>query len=195
MDAPQSLLAKPHLAAAKFGQGGPDSARSPQARIVRDRGTRWSRVEYLDDIVATVRRDMEAHLGRGKVADYIPALARVDPRNFAIAIVTCDGRTAEAGGRASALFDPEHLQGLHPDHGAEQAGRRSVGAGRARALRLALQLHRPAGAEKGMPRNPLINAGALVVTDALLDGGDVKQTIAEILDFMRKLADDIHRDR
>ena len=42
--------------------------------------------DYLDDIVATVHRDMESHQGRGKVADYIPALARVDPKNFAIAI-------------------------------------------------------------------------------------------------------------
>ena len=25
--------------------------------------------DYLDDIVATVHRDMESHLGRGKVAD------------------------------------------------------------------------------------------------------------------------------
>jgi len=56
------------------------------------------RMDYLDDIVATVHRDMEAHLGRGKVADYIPALARVDPKNFAIAVTTCDGRTAQAGG-------------------------------------------------------------------------------------------------
>ena len=45
-------------------------------------------------------------------------------------------------------------------------------------------------AEKGIPRNPLINAGAVVITDALLDGGDVDATIAEILGFMRRLADD-----
>ena len=52
----------------------------------------------LEDIVANVHRDMESQLGRGKVADYIPALARVDPKNFAIAVATCDGRTAGAGG-------------------------------------------------------------------------------------------------
>src|ERR1700678_825546 len=54
-------------------------------------------IAYLEDIVASVRRDMEAHLGRGKVADYISALARVDPRNFAIAVVTCAGQVAQAG--------------------------------------------------------------------------------------------------
>ena len=53
--------------------------------------------ETLTDIVATVHRDMQPHLGRGSVADYIPALARVDPRHFGIALVTCDGVMASAG--------------------------------------------------------------------------------------------------
>ena len=44
--------------------------------------------------------------------------------------------------------------------------------------------------EKGIPRNPLINAGALVVTDTLLAGDDVADTIARITDFMRRVADD-----
>jgi glutaminase len=44
--------------------------------------------------------------------------------------------------------------------------------------------------ERGVPRNPLINAGALVVTDALLAGGDPARLIAGILDFTREIADD-----
>jgi glutaminase len=44
--------------------------------------------------------------------------------------------------------------------------------------------------ERGVPRNPLINAGAIAVTDALLAGGDVAETIASITAFMRRLADD-----
>jgi glutaminase len=44
--------------------------------------------------------------------------------------------------------------------------------------------------EKGIPRNPLINAGALAITDTLLAGGDSDATIIEIRDFMRRLADD-----
>ncbi|MEJ0064028.1 MAG: glutaminase [Caulobacteraceae bacterium] len=41
-----------------------------------------------------------------------------------------------------------------------------------------------------MPRNPLINAGALVVADALLEGGDPAAAIDEIVDFVRRAADD-----
>ena len=148
------------------------------------------RVEYLDDIVATVRRDMEAHLGQGKVADYIPALARVDPKNFAIAIATCDGRTAEAGG-AHLPFSIQSISKVFTltmalnKLGAnlwERVGREPSGS----RFNSIVQLEQ----EKGIPRNPLINAGAVVITDTLLDGGDVKETIGEILGFMRKLSDD-----
>jgi glutaminase len=44
--------------------------------------------------------------------------------------------------------------------------------------------------EQGIPRNPLINAGAIVVTDALLAGRGPQATIAEILDTLRALAGD-----
>ena len=146
--------------------------------------------DYLDDIVATVRQDMEAHLGHGKVADYIPALARVDPKNFAIAIATCDGRTAGAGGvhlpfsiqSISKIFTLTLALNKLGANLWERVGREPSGS----RFNSIVQLE----AEKGIPRNPLINAGAVVVTDALLDGGNTDATIAEILDFMRKLADD-----
>ena len=48
----------------------------------------------LDEIVATLR----LQLGQGgTVASYIPALARVDARQFGIALRTCDGEEAGAG--------------------------------------------------------------------------------------------------
>jgi glutaminase len=148
------------------------------------------RMDYLDDIVATVYRDMAAHLGRGKVADYIPALARVDPKNFALAVTTCDGRTAQAGG-AHLPFSIQSISKLFTltlalnKLGAnlwDRVGREPSGS----RFNSIVQLE----AEKGIPRNPLINAGALAITDTLLDGGDPDATIAEILGFMRGLADD-----
>src|SRR5690606_29998880 len=44
--------------------------------------------------------------------------------------------------------------------------------------------------EKGVPRNPFVNAGALVVTDTLLAASEPRETIGEILRFVRFLADD-----
>jgi glutaminase len=34
----------------------------------------------LAELVARVHEDIQHHFGQGRVADYIPALARVDPR-------------------------------------------------------------------------------------------------------------------
>ena len=44
--------------------------------------------------------------------------------------------------------------------------------------------------EQGVPRNPLINAGAIVVTDSILAGRPPRLVIDEILAFMRELACD-----
>jgi glutaminase len=148
------------------------------------------RVLDLADIVATVRQDMEAHLGRGRVADYIPALARVDPRRFAISIVTCDGRTASAGDdhvpfsiqSISKVFTLTLALNKLGANLWDRVGREPSGS----RFNSIVQLE----AEKGIPRNPLINAGAVVITDTLLDGGNADATIAEILGFMRRLADD-----
>jgi glutaminase len=154
------------------------------------------RVAYLADIVAQVRQDMEAHLGRGRVADYIPALARVDPRRFAIAVVTCDGSVAEAGD-AHVPFSIQSISKVFTltlalnKLGADlwhRVGKEPSGS----AFNSIVQLEQ----ERGVPRNPLINAGALVVTDALLAGGDPEATIAMITDLMRRLSDDptVHVD-
>ncbi len=147
-------------------------------------------VPDLASIVTTVCQDMETHLGRGRVADYIPALARVDPRHFGIAIVTCDGRIAAAGD-ADLTFSIQSISKVFTltlaldKLGADlwdRVGREPSGS----RFNSIVQLEQ----EKGIPRNPLINAGALVVTDTLLEGGDASETIAKIADFMQRLADD-----
>ncbi len=52
----------------------------------------------LDDIDAQIR----PLLGTGgRVASYIPALARVSPHQFGIALRTCDGQEAAAGDAAT----------------------------------------------------------------------------------------------
>ena len=44
--------------------------------------------------------------------------------------------------------------------------------------------------EKGRPRNPFINAGALVVTDELLTGRSPRQALSEVIGFLRSAAED-----
>jgi glutaminase len=148
------------------------------------------RMENLDAIVAAVARDMEANRGRGRVADYIPALARVDARRFGIAVATLDGRVAAAGD-ARTPFSIQSLSKVFTlTLALERLGadlwRRVGHEPSGSAFNSIVQLER----EKGIPRNPLINAGALVVTDTLLADGGPAATIARIVGLMRGLADD-----
>lgn len=144
----------------------------------------------LDGIVATVHRDMAAHIGKGRVADYIPALSRADPRKFGIAVVTCDGRTAAAGD-AGEPFSIQSVSKVFTLTLAlervgtalwNRVGREPSGS----AFNSIVQLEH----EHGIPRNPLINAGALVVTDVILGGRAPAPAIAEIRDFVRARAAD-----
>jgi glutaminase len=144
--------------------------------------------EDLDAVVAQVAAEMRPYLGEGKVADYIPALARVDPRQFGIAVVTSDGAVASAGD-AETPFSVQSVskvftltlainrldEALWTRVGREPSGSR---------FNSIVQLEQ----EKGVPRNPFINAGALVVTDAVLAGARPAEAIADIAGFMRRLA-------
>ncbi len=144
----------------------------------------------LAEILATIGQDMQAHRGRGRVADYIPALARIDPQHFGLAVVTCTGETATTGD-AGVKFSIQSISkvftltmALERLGGAlwQRVGHEPSGS----AFNSIVQLEQ----EKGIPRNPLINAGALAVTDALLDRGNPAATIADITAFMQRAAAD-----
>lgn len=144
--------------------------------------------ETLAEAVKAVAAEIEPVRGEGRVADYIPALARVDARRFGLAVVTCDGEAAEAG-EAWAPFSIQSIskvftltlalervgEGLWSRVGREPSGSR---------FNSIVQLE----AELGVPRNPFINAGAIVVTDALMQGRPSAEVIAEIRDALRRLA-------
>ena len=148
------------------------------------------RADDLAKILSAVHGDMQAHLGRGKVADYIPALARVDPMQFGLAVMTVDGKAA-AIGDAEVPFSIQSVSKVFTltmaleKAGAElwdRVGREPSGSRFNSMVRLEQ--------EHGVPRNPLINAGALVVCDVLLGQGLPNATIGRIADFLRELTDD-----
>lgn len=143
----------------------------------------------LAEIVAAVGREMEAHRGEGHVADYIPALARVDARRFGLAVVTCDGETAEYGDSwapfsiqsISKVFTLTLALERQGEDLWKRVGREPSGS----RFNSIVQLE----AEHGVPRNPFINAGALVVTDVVLAGRDTPAAVADIRGTLRALAD------
>ncbi|MGZ5155531.1 MAG: glutaminase [Caldimonas sp.] len=134
----------------------------------------------LDDIDAEVR----PQLGRaGRVASYIPALARVPAERFGIALRTCAGVEAAAGDSAvpfsiqsvSKLFTLTLGMRLLDDALWERLHREPSG----NPFNSLLQLE----SEQGVPRNPFINAGAIAVADRLLSrlGGNAKADLLEML--------------
>lgn len=97
----------------------------------------------------------------GKVATYIPQLARVDPKNFAIALCTVDGQRFELGDSklgfsVQSTSKPVTYCLALEEHGTdtvhEHVGREPSGRG---FNDLSLN-------NKNLPHNPLINAGAIM---------------------------------
>lgn len=144
----------------------------------------------LDAIVAEIHEELAPRFGQGRVADYIPQLAHVDPRQFGMAITTLDGVT-HATGDAGVPFSIQSISktflltlalGKHGESLWNSVGREPSGD----PFNSIVQLEH----EQGKPRNPFINAGAIVVTDLVLSGHTPREAIGDILRFMRYLADD-----
>ncbi|SON58193.1 Thermolabile glutaminase [Hartmannibacter diazotrophicus] len=144
----------------------------------------------LEEAVAEIAADMAQRTDRGAVASYIPELARVDPNQFGICVVTNDGKVV-AGGDADVPFSIQSVSkvftltlalGLVGDTLWKRVGREPSG----NAFNSIVQLEH----ENGVPRNPFINAGAIAVTDAVLGHHQPRETLGEILRFIRHLADD-----
>lgn len=132
---------------------------------------------------------------RGQVADYIPALAKVNPHQYGISVATVDGRRYSIGDTdvkfsIQSISKVFTLSMVFPKLGEElwhSVGREPSGS----PFNSLVQLEN----EHGKPRNPFINAGAIVVTDRLLSLYDRPKDA--ILEFVRKAAnsDDIYFDK
>ncbi|MFK4750994.1 glutaminase [Oceanobacter antarcticus] len=140
----------------------------------------------LDEIVATIGVSND----RGKVADYIPQLACIDPNQLAISVALADGRVFSAGDHQqlfsiqsiSKVFTLTIALGKLGDGVWARVGREPSGD----PFNSIVQLEH----ENGKPRNPFINAGAIAIADAIMVGHQPKETLAEILQFVRFIADD-----
>lgn len=144
----------------------------------------------LDGVLSQIAAETAERTDRGAVADYIPQLQRADPRQFGIAVAMVDG-TVFAAGDASELFSLQSISkvftltlalGKVGDTLWSRVGREPSG----NAFNSIVQLEQ----ERGIPRNPFVNAGAIAVTDMLLAGHQPRETIGEILRFVRFLAAD-----
>ncbi len=147
----------------------------------------------MTDLEAAVREiaaEMATSTHRGEVATYIPQLARVSADAFGIAVADANGVVAAAGDSdapfsiqsISKVFTLTLALGMVGDRLWRRVGREPSGNPFNSIVQLEL--------EKGVPRNPFINAGAIAVTDVILSGHQPREALGEILRFLQSLAQD-----
>lgn len=142
--------------------------------------------DFLDDLVIRMGSMRE----RGRVASYIPELARVDPRQFGISVCLASGEQLSAGDAAvpfsiqsiSKVFALAIVLRWQGDLLWERVGIEPSNY----AFNSVEELEK----RNGKPRNPFVNAGALVTTDAMLDTADGPRAMDALLAFLRTAAND-----
>lgn len=140
------------------------------------------------DLQATldyIAEAVEPGFGKGKVADYIPALANVPPRIFGMAVQLATGERYSVGDARepfsiqsiSKLFVLELVMSHFGDMVWTRVGKEPSGDRFNSMIKLEL--------EHGVPRNPFINPGALATLDLLMSlKGDTKARISNFLRFL-----------
>ncbi|WP_026209865.1 glutaminase [Cytophaga aurantiaca] len=137
-------------------------------------------------ILNQIQKDIKPYLGQGKVADYIPALAGIDPIKFGMSIHTVDGIHAHIGD-AQENFSIQSISKILTltmaiaanDAGIwKRVGREPSGSKFNSLIQLEL--------EQGIPRNPFINAGAHVITDIICS--HIREPKEAILEFVRMIS-------
>jgi len=122
----------------------------------------------------------------GKVADYIPLLSKVNPEKYGMSLITINGEIFNYGdseekfsiqsiAKVLSLTLAYKIKGefLWERVGVEPSGS---------AFNSLVQLEH----ENGIPRNPLINSGAIVICDILMD--NLENPKEDFLAFVRKLS-------
>lgn len=137
-------------------------------------------------IIEEVYQEVREENLRGKVADYIPELATVNPDQFGIALVDLKGNVFGVGDY-QVPFSIQSISKVHTltmvfhVFNSKLFSRVNVEPS-GNPFNSIAQLE----FEKGVPRNPFINAGALVITDALCS--KFEKPIEQISDFINEIS-------
>lgn len=136
-------------------------------------------------ILENIYGEIRPFAKEGKQADYIPALALVNPDQFGISLQLVDGSSYALGDSdvrfslqsISKVFALSIAFSLVGDDIWKRMGKEPSGS----SFNSLVQLEY----EKGIPRNPFINAGALVMADIMLSHLDNPEKF--FIDFVREL--------
>lgn len=147
---------------------------------------RMNRHKNYTSILSEIYQEIQPYAEKGEQATYIPALAAVNPDQFGMCLHTVEGEVftcQQAETRfsiqsISKVFSLAACLSFYGDKIWERVGKEPSGS----AFNSLVLLE----AEKGKPRNPFINSGAIVMADMLLSVADDAEE--KFLNFIRKIS-------
>lgn len=146
-------------------------------------------------LLSNIATEIKPYWGQGQQATYIPELANRNPDKYGVCLSFLDGNDYTYGDSderfsiqsISKIFTTAAAFGVLGDELWKRVGVEPSGS----PFNSLVQLEY----EEGIPRNPFINPGALVVTDVLLSA--FKDPYQEMLNYVRELCgcDDINYNK
>lgn len=139
-------------------------------------------------ILNTISKETKSEKDKGMVADYIPELAKIDKDKFGISLLDNKGQISVAGD-ANEQFSIQSISKVlslsmaHTILGEKLWKRVGVEPSGDPFNHLSLL-----EMENGIPRNPLINAGAIVIADILVS--ELNNPKQDFLHYVQKIAND-----
>lgn len=140
------------------------------------------------DIITDIYSQVKATSNKGETAKYIPELAKIDENKFGIHITTVEGDTFGLGD-FNELFSIQSIAKvlslsmayrIHSEKIWERVRVEPSGT----AFNSLVQLE----SNNGIPRNPFLNGGALVICDILISS--LKNPKKELIEYVRMVAED-----
>ena len=140
----------------------------------------------LGKILSEIKFEIEPFKNEGLVASYIPELAKVNPEKYGVHISTVDDRHSSIGDydekfsiqSISKVFSTSLAFSLVGEDIWKRVGVEPAGTKFNSLIRLET--------ENGIPQNPFINAGALVIADILITC--LTEPKEDYLKFIRKIS-------
>jgi glutaminase len=137
-------------------------------------------------ILEEIEDEIQPLLTQGSLPNYIPALSEVNPLEFAMSLQLFDGTSYHIG-NTSLSFSIQSISKLFSltlalDYYGKELYKRVGHEPSGNPFNSLVQLEY----ENGIPRNPFINAGAIVTADCLVTVYG-KQTFQTILNFIQKI--------
>jgi len=145
--------------------------------------------EFSEEL-AGIFQQVAANKG-GNIATYIPQLQRVDPEKFAVSVCSIDGQRVSLGGAddtfcVQSCSKPITYCLALEEHG-EEVVHKYVGAEPSGKTFNELTLN-----AKGLPHNPMINAGAIMCGALIKPGSDSADRFDYVISKWREFAGKLH---